>query len=326
MHTSPDFWRKPSLWAWLLWPASLLYQGGRWLHRRARLWQRYWAGVPVISVGNLTTGGAGKTPVVALLAQHFAQQGEQVAIVSRGYGGRFKKPFQVNWHNTPEEVGDEALMLYRRFSHTTVNVWIGRNRPATVRRAEQAGATLILLDDGFQRDDVARNVDIVVIDGQTGFGNGLCLPAGPLREPVTALKRADFAIIINSQESRPVYFDILAYRLSARIPTQALTNLKGQRVIAFAGLARPEKFFDALQREGMSPLVTLPFADHHPYTARDLAELQESAREHGAYLVTTEKDLVRLPEDFAKQVIALPLELKGRDMENIFEELKERLR
>lgn len=328
MPHAPAFWFKQtdSLPARLLAPLGWLYGQAARLHGACRARHPYYAAVPVISIGNLTVGGAGKTPVTAWLTGHFLKEGHTVAIVSRGYGGsETSQPTRVEaTTHTAAQAGDEPLMLARTFARKPVQVWVGRNRPATVRRAEQAGATLILLDDGFQRRDVARTVDILVIDGTTAFGNNRPLPAGPLREFPTAIARAHFAIVLNEPESRRNrFYGLPAYRLTTGLAKAALAGLPPRPPVAFAGLARPDKFFESLRQSGLKPSATVAYADHHCYTETDLAALKALAAKHRAPLVTTEKDAVKLPPQFAT---ALPLEVSGPDADTILAELATRLR
>lgn len=323
--SAPRFWyTSPPTWcARVLGPLAWLYGQLAARHGTGREKRAYFAAVPVISVGNLVVGGAGKTPVVHWLAAHYAARGKQVAIISRGYGGSSIQPTRVDPHtHTAAEVGDEPLMLARLLAGASVHVWVGRNRPAVARRAEQAGASLLILDDGFQRRDVARDADILVIDGKIGFGNGLPLPAGPLREPPEARLRADLAIILNPPEGQPNYLGLRAYRLNSTLAAATLKKLGNKPLVAFAGLAHPEKFFDMLKKAGANVQEALPYPDHYAYTAEDMHHLQATARQHQAALVTTEKDATKLPQGMAT---AIPLSLTGPDTPDILEALDELL-
>lgn len=314
----PAFWyrQEKTLAARLLSPLGWLYGQAATLHGAYRARRAYFAAVPVISVGNLVVGGAGKTPLTLLLAQHFAAQGHQVAIVSRGYGGTQRLPFQVSpATHTASMVGDEPLMLAQALAGTSAAVWIGRNRPAVVRRAEQAGATLILLDDGFQRRDVARQANILVIGAQ-GFGNGLCLPAGPLREPLAARTRASFAVVINEPQAHTgTFYGVTAYRLQGSIPA---ANLPKGPLVAFAGTAHPSAFFQSLKAAGATVVEAIPFPDHHAYTAADLTRLSTRANTQGARLITTAKDAPKLPAGFAHTA---PYTLTGPDLPQLLTHL-----
>ena len=291
---APRFWFRPASWqATLLAPLGWLYGAlaADQLCRRAA--RAHAARVPVVSVGNLTVGGSGKTPLIAFLAAHFSKT-RKVAIVSRGYGGSLKGPHRVNPKaDTAAMVGDEPLLLARRFPK--VAVWVSRARVDGVAQAEKAGATLILLDDGFQRRDVARDIDLVTIDGATALGNARVLPAGPLRESAKALARATAAVVMNGPLKGKLPVPAYALALGSALPPA----LKGKRVVAFAGLGHPEKFFHAIAAAGATLAATVPFPDHHAYTKADLARLKALAARHNATLACTAKDAVKLPPAFA---------------------------
>ncbi|RYG61922.1 MAG: tetraacyldisaccharide 4'-kinase [Alphaproteobacteria bacterium] len=329
--SAPKFWYAPTptLAAWALWPLAMAYGAGANLHGKLRARKPYYAAVPVISIGNLVVGGAGKTPVAQWLATHYAARGHQVAIVSRGYGGQSVLPMQVNPRfHTAAEVGDEPLALATHFqSNTTaaISVWVGRKRPAVVRRAEQAGATLIILDDGFQRRDVARTVDILVLNGAqaSAWGNGLPMPAGPLREFINNRTRAHFAVVLNEPAQTPLpYYGLPAYRLTTQPAAESITPLRGKPLVAFAGLAHPEKFMHTLVQQGLKLSAAIAFPDHHPYTQANLIYLRQRANEAKGILVTTEKDAVKLPQGFAHVV---PLTLSGIARADLLTELDDRL-
>ena len=327
MH-APSFWYhpKPTLAAYALWPLGMAYAGIAALNNARRARKPYFAAVPVISIGNLVVGGAGKTPVVQWLTAYYAAKGHQVAIVSRGYGSQAERPFQINPHlHSAQEVGDEPLALARHFRNTSVSVWVGHNRAAVTRRAEQAGATLIILDDGFQRRDVARNVDILVLNGAqpSVWGNGLPMPAGPLRETLPNRARAHFAIVLNEQDQETLpYYGLPAYRLTT-LPTEAtIEPLRGKPLVAFAGLAHPEKFMRTLVQSGLKLAAAIAFPDHHNYTPANLTYLRNRANDAKAELVTTEKDASKLPAGFAHVV---QLTLGGPARQDLITELNDRL-
>ena len=328
---APRFWYAPhpTLAARALWPLAMLYAAGAACHGRLRARNPYFAAVPVISIGNLVAGGAGKTPVVQWLAGYYAHKGHQVAIVSRGYGSQANAPFQVNPRlHTAEEVGDEPLALARHFTLVTsqsVSIWVGRNRAAVTRRAEQAGATLIILDDGFQRRDVARDADILVLNGAQAsvWGNGLPLPAGPLREKLANRSRAHFAIVLNEPSQSPLpYYGLPAYRLSTQPTEASIAPLRGKPLVAFAGLAHPEKFMHTLIKSNLQLAAAIAFPDHHRYTAANLAFLRQRAADAKATLTTTEKDASKLPAGFAHIV---QLTLTGPARADLLTELNTRL-
>ncbi|HET9149283.1 MAG TPA: tetraacyldisaccharide 4'-kinase [Alphaproteobacteria bacterium] len=274
--------------------------------------------VPVICVGNVTAGGAGKTPtVLALLAALRARARSFPAhVLSRGYGGRLQGPVRADPdRHGADEVGDEALLLAR-----AAPTWVARDRRAGAEAAIAAGAKLLILDDGFQSPSLAKDLSLLAIDGGFGFGNGRAMPAGPLREPIAdALARADGSVLVGEDRAgvtatiRNIRPDlrVLAARL---VPdANAAATLKGQRVVAFAGIGRPEKFFSTLAEIGAEIVGRHGFADHYPFRTSEIAALEAEARAENARLVTTEKDHVRLPPDARARIAALPVALAFAD-------------
>jgi tetraacyldisaccharide 4'-kinase len=273
-------------------------------------------GLRVLSVGNLTAGGAGKTPVVAFLAERLLATGAQVAILSRGHGRRERHQLRIVGPPWPsaEVVGDEPLLLARRLPGA--QVWVGANRVRLAREARSAGATVALLDDGFQHRRLARDEDVVVLDEAVGLGSGHPLPWGPLREPGAALGRA--SLLWLRVASRPAPLPPLPpalLRVRARhAPVDVLgltgvvlplSRLRGLRVLAFCGIARPSAFHRTLHELGAEVTSVQAFADHHRFRAAELRRLRAKASAAGAELVTTEKDAMRLPADFPAWVVRL---------------------
>jgi tetraacyldisaccharide 4'-kinase len=261
-------------------------------------------GIPVICVGNLTAGGSGKSPVVAAIRDYLTRMRGDVraATLSRGYGGKQKGPLRVDpaVHDA-SQVGDEALMLSR-----SGDAWIGADRVAAGQAMETDGVDIIIMDDGFQNPGLAKTLSIIVVDSIAGFGNGHVIPKGPLREPVTAgLARAD-AIIVMGDGDLPAEiasFDGPVVRASI----QPVAAPPPRAYVAFAGIGRPEKFFDTLAAFGTPPLDAVPFGDHHTYSDRDLNYLRALADDHGAQLITTEKDFVRLSPEQREGIMTLPV-------------------
>jgi tetraacyldisaccharide 4'-kinase len=304
---APTFWYKPrpTALALLLWPLGMLYATLAALHARKRAQHPYKAPVPVVAVGNLTVGGSGKTPLTQFLAQHLASAKTPVAIVSRGYGGTSTEPTRVNpAKHTAAQVGDEPLLLAQRLKGKNVTVWVGCNRPAVAKAAVKAGCKLIILDDGFQRHDIHRTINLLAINGKVGLGNGLPIPAGPLREWPSAIARATHIAVINPSPHRacpPLMAPVFNLTLTSQ--PEALSSLRTKPLIAFAGLAHPEAFFASLQQAGLTLRATVPFPDHHTYTEADLTRLQTLAKQHNAILVCTGKDSVKLPATFPHTII-----------------------
>ena len=303
---APGFWsRPPGLLSHLLSPLGALYARGT-ARRVARDGTRI--GVPVICVGNLTAGGAGKTPTVIALADRLGARGVVAHVVSRGHGGRLAGPVRVDIaRHTAAEVGDEPLLL-AAFAPT----WVARDRAAGARAAVAAGAAAILLDDGFQNPALTKDLSLVVVDAGAGFGNGRVIPAGPLREPVAAgLSRADLALAIGDGD---IALPDAPPRLRGHlVPLRTGMDWAGLPVFAFAGIGRPEKFFDTLRALGADLRGTEALADHQPLTPALLRRLGERAATLSAQPVTTEKDAVRLPPALRGRVLTLPVRLEIED-------------
>lgn len=303
---TPGFWYRPAgLAARLLAPAGALYGFAGGL--RAALTQPRRAAVPVICVGNLVAGGAGKTPVALVLAATLTARGGRPWFLTRGHGGRERGPVPVDpARHDAAAVGDEALLLA-----AAAPCIVARDRVAGAALAAAGGATAVVMDDGFQNPHLAKDLSLVVVDGAVGFGNGHLLPAGPLRESVAAgLARADALVIVGPDRCGAAALagglPVLAARLS---PDPACADLVGRPVFAFAGIGRPAKFFETLAALGARLVAAIPFPDHHPYAPDEVMRLIEHAAALGAQPVTTEKDHVRLPPEARAAVRALPVRL-----------------
>ena len=314
---APGFWQRPpgapGLWPRLLAPLAALYAAGTARRLAQGRATAHRAGVPVICVGNLGAGGAGKTPTTLALIDRLSARGIAAHVVSRGHGGRLAGPVRVDdRRHRAGQVGDEPLLIA-----PFAPVWVARDRAAGVRAAEAAGAQAILLDDGFQNPAVVQDLALVVVGAARGFGNGRVIPAGPLREPVAVgLARADMLLSIGPPSAQSA-FDTLWGPAVAHLPRlrgemrplQTGMSWTGLRALAFAGIAYPEQFFASLRAMGADVVRTQPLDDHQPLTEPLMARLMAEARSLGAQLVTTEKDAARLPPRLRPQVLTLPVRL-----------------
>jgi tetraacyldisaccharide 4'-kinase len=293
---APEFWKRRGAAAMLLAPLGMLY--GASVAWKARHTNSYRAKARIVCVGNLTAGGSGKTPVALAIATRLQARRDHVFFLTRGYGGNERGPAQVAASSDVARMGDEALLLAR-----CAPTIVARDRADGAAYAVARGAQIIVMDDGHQNFNLAKDLSIVVVDGQSGFGNGLMIPAGPLREPVLqGLARADAVVIMN--DGAP---DLCGYSgpvLRARLAVGS-NAFRGERVFAFAGIGGPEKFVASLGEAGAIVTGTQFFADHHPFRSGEIAVLKTRAGQ--ARLVTTEKDYVRLDPQDRTGIAVLPV-------------------
>lgn len=309
MKAPAFWWRPPGLAAALLWPASLAY-GAVAAARMRRPGRR--AAVPVICVGNVTVGGAGKTPAAIAVATMLKTLGRRPAFLLRGYGGSLAGPVAVDTaRHRFREVGDEAILLARHGPAV-----VARDRPAGAALATRLGADVIVMDDGMQNPSLVKDLTLAVFDGARGIGNGWVLPAGPLRAPLAAQWPAiDACLVVGGGE---VVRDLARPRdefvLTSRLAPDFAPDLARRRVLALAGIGHPAKFVATLRECGADVVELAAFPDHHPFTPAEVRRVLRRAAELGALAVTTEKDRVRLdalrdavPEVDA--IVALPVTL-----------------
>ena len=308
---APDFWApgKGGVVATLLSPIGAIVGAITAAHvRKAPTWT---ASVPVICVGNAVMGGAGKTQISRDIADRLKARGQTPHIIMRGYGGRLAGPIQVDpQQHTATDVGDEAILLAG-----AVPTWIARQRPEAARAAVAAGADVIIMDDGFQNPSLAKTISLLVIDAGYRFGNGYVFPAGPLRERASAaFQRADAVCVIGTPgASLPTLPSTLPRFDALTVPAPSAPAIEGQKVVAFAGIGRPEKFFQTLRDVGADVIKTHSFPDHHAFSDTDIAACLQLADTAGAKVLTTEKDHVRLPKKYHDRVTAYPVCLKWQD-------------
>jgi tetraacyldisaccharide 4'-kinase len=315
----PAFWHRPSSWkSHLLRPLGALYGA---VAARRLLRKGFDAGIPVLCVGNYHMGGAGKTPTVLALAKILRELGETPVVLSRGYGGRLRGPVSVDpARHSATDVGDEPLMMAARLP-----VVVARDRVEGVALARSQRASVILMDDGFQNPAIAKDASLIVIDSARGIGNGKVFPAGPLRAPLPQqLARTDALVIVGEGTASDAIATEIAARgglvFAAHLEPDApsLARLAGKRVLAFAGIGDPARFFRTLRSNGIEVAQQRAFADHHVFSAPEIDALIADAKRDALTLVTTEKDLARLKSgaalpDWAQDVVpfAVALEFDG---------------
>ncbi|OPZ76530.1 MAG: Tetraacyldisaccharide 4'-kinase [Alphaproteobacteria bacterium ADurb.Bin438] len=266
----------------------------------------------IICVGNVVVGGSGKTPIAIKIAKILIGQGFKVAFLSRGYKGKLDKVLVDDKKHSSKDVGDEPLLLCK-----IAPVVISKNRGEGAKIAEENGFEYLIMDDGFQNFTLKKDISILVFDGSYGVGNKKLLPAGPLREDLDkALLRADFAIV--SGKDKVGIKDLLKNKIEILkgeiIPDyQVLENLKNKKVIGFAGIGRPLKFYDTLKQNGIEVVDFISFPDHHDYNEKDMDFIFKKAYPYGASVVTTTKDYVKIPLSYKENISFLPIEFSFFD-------------
>ena len=307
----PEFWRHDGLLPRLLSPAAAIF-AWRTAARAAR--SGWSAPVPVVCCGNASVGGTGKTPLALDLGRRLLARGRHPAFLSRGHGGSGRGTRQAR---DLDDSGDEPLLLAE-----VAPTWLGADRAAAARAAIDAGADVLVMDDGLQNPSLAKTLSLLVVDAATGFGNGRVLPAGPLREPAwRAAKRCRAMVLVGEGTAPALDLPVLRARL---VPLDA-DRFKNRRVLAFAGIGRPAKFFATLHAVGAASVAARAFPDHHRYSARELEKLTDEAARAGATLVTTAKDAARLSPEWRVRVETLRVEFVWNDASEIKRLLDEAL-
>ena len=294
---TPRFWQSDGLVPMLLTPFAWIY--GAATQWRLKLKKTHKCKAKVICIGNITAGGVGKTPVAMAMAEKYLKEGKKVFFVTRGYKGKLKNILVDLEKHTPEETGDEARLLAG-----IAPTIIAPQRELGAEKAVRLGAEIIIMDDGFQNPGLYKDESWLVFDGTVGIGNGKIIPAGPLRETLeNGQKRADYILIMGEDKTGltekcqlPVYHGKLK-----PLPF----SLENQRVLAFAGIGHPEKFYQTLKNMGYQTVITKDFPDHYAYKKDDLVALNTEASEAGLSLVTTEKDYEKLSQSAQRNISCL---------------------
>ncbi|MFG1394448.1 tetraacyldisaccharide 4'-kinase [Xanthobacter agilis] len=318
LHPPGFWWRPPGLAAALLAPVGAAI-GALTLRRMTQRGEE--VPIPVLCIGNPTVGGAGKTPTALWYLDRLTSTGGRPFALLRGHGGAVSAPLRVDLaRDDADAVGDEALLLARH----APTVVAGGDRAGGARLAVAAGATHLVMDDGFQNPSLAKDASLLVVDAMVGIGNGAVLPAGPLRAPLAPqISRADAVLLVGEGAAGDAVARI-AERLGRTVlrarlapSPEAVAALRGRRLHAFAGIGRPQKFFATLEREGLDLIARTAFPDHHRFRRGDIEALARAAARDGATLVTTAKDMARLGtaelKDLQAEIAVLPVSLAPQE-------------
>ena len=307
---APGFWQQKGGLSMALTPIGRAYAMAGRISRLRTPWR---APIPVVCVGNVVVGGAGKTPLALSIGARLIARGRATHFLTRGYGGRLKGPIRVDKdQHDARDVGDEPLLLA-----DVAPTWVARNRAAAAKAAIDAGADVLVMDDGMQNSTLVKTNTFLVVDGEYGFGNEEIIPAGPLRETVAdALKRTNEVVIVGPDELEleiRLQRHVTVLRASFVVPSEDAQALHGRRIVAFAGIARPVKFLKTLAQIGCDVVRTYEFGDHHVFSIDEVMQIVETANGLNATPVTTTKDATRLPSLARPMVTALPIEVAWQD-------------
>ncbi len=330
---APHFWNEPHatprircLWS-ALWLVQRIYL---FVLRQKKVKSTYHLPIPVLCVGNVTLGGQGKTPTCLALFDLLQQNSRFLRphFITRGYKGALRGPIRVDTGiHSYKEVGDEALLLANKGP-----TWKGANRSLSGTQAAQNGASCLILDDGFQNLQLFKDVSLLVIDGSYGFGNGHVFPCGPLREPLNEALLKTSGVVLVGKDTRGVLSTLALHNKdiplfpASLIPSEGqIKSLSKKPLLAFAGIGVPQKFFSMLRSYNLQVVKTKSFSDHHPYSRADLDFLLNLAEKLEARLVTTHKDLLRIPEVFHQFIPAIDVDLRFEDPKALLDFLHKRL-
>lgn len=305
----PSFWFKKNITSCLLSPFGFLYEKIVWF--RLKINKAYKTKIPVVCVGNISVGGTGKTPLSLALADYFIRKGKNVFFLNHGYKSNLQNVMIDLREHKASDVSDEAMIFAMKLP--TV---VDKNRARGAQKAQKLGADIVIMDDGFQNPTIYKHLSFVVFDGRRGIGNGLCMPAGPLRETLKqGLKRANAAVIVGNDETNladkiKTLYPRLPILYGHLEPKQTLKGLKG---IAFAGIGHPEKFYTMLEKSGVTLVDTVSFADHYAYTRADIQKLLKRKQP----LFTTLKDAVKIDEDLRARLTIVDVDFIFDNMDEL---------
>ena len=331
MHLkTPKFWFKnndeinPLLYT--LKPLSKFWEFLIRFRLKNGLWEKM--PIPVMCIGNLTVGGSGKTPVTMSLLKLLEEMGIKACVVSRGYGGKIQRPHYVTKNDTYHKVGDEPLILSKNGS-----IIVSKNKKDGIIKAYNDGFDLVVLDDGFQNSRIKKDLSLVVVDSQILFGNELIFPLGPLRESIqSGLSRADAIVLIDYNPSvinrkiKKLKRDYKVSFLDGLVnEKKVIGHSSNKKVLAFSGIAFPEKFHSSLKRLKYTIVKTKVFPDHYPFTSKDILKLKKLAESKNLQLITTEKDMVRIPKIFHKFINQIQIEFKFSNPEKLKKLIRKKL-
>ena len=284
--------------------------------------------IPVVCVGNITLGGAGKTPTVIFLANYLQKNNIKAHVVSRGYGRKFKDSVLVDQTtHGAYEVGDEPLLISKY-----AKVWVSKKKKEGILKAYRAGAELVLLDDGHQNFSISKDINILVLDAEVNLATEKIFPVGNLREhPKSAISRADFLISIGSADSNknlvePFFHNYNDQIIEGKFVPYIIPKLRKKKLVAFCGIGRPEKFFSMLKKLNLDIIQEFSFPDHHFYSKEELAKICDLATKNNALVVSTEKDFVKIPTTFQRKIHAIGIELHLSNDKKLLLELKNLVR
>lgn len=309
---TPAYWNSINFMAKMLRPLGCIYNLATRLN--IRLSKSKSVDKPVICIGNLTAGGTGKTPVAVSIAAMLQSLNKKPFFVSRGYGGKLKNIVVDNKIHTADAVGDEPLLLSRQ-----APIVVNPDRYQGALKAIENGADVIVMDDGFQNPGLKKDLSILVFDGSIGIGNGFGIPAGPLRESLAdGLKRAQAVIILGKDKHNLKQLFSALPVFEGKIVSRP-TEISTPKIIAFAGIGRPEKFYDSLRQSGFEVKETYDFPDHHQYKIKELKNLIDRAETLGTELYTTAKDFVKIPPILQPRFKVLEIEIEWTDKKALLE-------